>query len=46
MLRLIKGEFGGVILKGQRVLPRRLLAAGFRFRYPTLKEALTEILGR
>ena len=46
MLRLIKGEFGGVILKGQRVLPRRLLAEGFHFRYPTLKEALTEILGR
>ena len=44
MLRLMKGEFGGVILKGQRVLPRRLLAAGFQFRYPTLKEALTEIL--
>jgi hypothetical protein len=43
-LRLMKGEFGGVILKGQRVLPRRLLAAGFQFRYPTLKEALTEIL--
>ena len=46
MLRLMKGEFGGVILKGQRVLPRRLLAAGFRFQYPTLKEALTEILNK
>jgi len=44
MLRLMKGEFGSVILQGQRVLPRKLLAAGFRFRYPTLKEALTEIL--
>jgi len=44
MLRLMKGEFGGVILEGQRVLPRRLLGAGFQFRYPTLKEALTEIL--
>lgn len=44
MLRLMKGEFGGVILKGQRVLPRKLLAAGFQFRYPTLKEALTQIL--
>jgi len=44
MLRLIKGEFGGVILKGQRVLPRRLLAAGFQFHYPSLKVALTEIL--
>lgn len=46
MLRLIKGEFGGVILKGQRVLPRRLLAAGFQFHYPTLQVALSEILGR
>jgi NAD dependent epimerase/dehydratase family enzyme len=41
---LIKGEFGSVILKGQRVIPRRLLAAGFQFHYPTLTEALTEIL--
>ncbi len=46
MLRLMKGEFGGVILEGQRVLPRRLLAAGFQFHYPTLKEALTEILNK
>jgi uncharacterized protein len=44
MLRLMKGEFGSVILEGQRVLPRRILAAGFQFQYPTLKEALTEIL--
>jgi len=46
MLRLMKGAFGGVILKGQRVLPRRLLAAGFQFHYPTLQVALSEILGR
>jgi uncharacterized protein len=44
ILRLMKGEFGSVILKGQRVIPRRLLAAGFQFQYPTLKDALTEIL--
>jgi uncharacterized protein (TIGR01777 family) len=44
ILRLMKGEFGSVILKGQRVIPRRLLAAGFQFQYPTLNEALTEIL--
>ncbi len=44
MLRLMKGEFGSVILKGQRVLPRKLLQAGFRFRYPMLQEALTDIL--
>ena len=46
ILQLMKGEFGSVILKGQRVLPRRLLAAGFQFNYPTLKEALTEIVKR
>jgi uncharacterized protein (TIGR01777 family) len=46
VLRLMKGEFGDVILKGQRVIPRRLLEAGFRFQYPTLKEALTDILKR
>ena len=44
MLRLMKGEFGSVILKGQRVRPRKLLQAGFRFRYPMLQEALTDIL--
>ncbi len=46
ILRLMKGEFGDVILKGQRVIPRKLLSEGFRFRYPTLEEALTDILKR
>ncbi len=46
MLRLMKGEFGSVILRGARVLPRKLLDAGFRFRYPTLQEALADILKR
>ncbi len=46
VLRLMKGEFGDVILKGQRVIPRRLLAAGFQFQYPALREALTDILKR
>lgn len=46
MLRLMKGEFGDVILQGQRVRPRKLLQAGFQFRYPTLEPALTDILKR
>ena len=33
-VRLALGEFGDVLLKGQRVLPRRLLAEGFRFAHP------------
>ena len=29
MIELVLGEFGSVLLKGQRVIPRRLLDAGF-----------------
>jgi hypothetical protein len=39
-VRLALGEFGDVLLKGQRVMPRRLLAEGFRFAYPALAPAL------
>ncbi len=44
MIRLVLGEFGAVLLKGQRVLPKRLLDAGFVFRYPRLAEALEDLL--
>jgi NAD dependent epimerase/dehydratase family enzyme len=45
MVRLIKGEFGTVLLKGQKVLPKRLLEAGFRFHFPDLRGALNDIIG-
>ena len=45
MVRLIKGEFGTVLLKGQKVLPKRLLEAGFRFHFPDLRGALKNIVG-
>lgn len=45
MVRLIKGEFGTVLLKGQKVLPKRLLEAGFRFHFPDLRGALKDIIG-
>jgi uncharacterized protein (TIGR01777 family) len=45
VLRLALGEFAGVILKGQRVIPRRLLDAGFGFAYPALPEALRDLVG-
>lgn len=35
-----------VLLSGQRVVPRRLLEAGFVFRYPALEDALRAALGR
>ena len=44
MIELILGEFGSVLLKGQRVIPRRLLDSGFKFRYPDVEEALKNII--
>lgn len=44
MIRLVLGEFGSVILKGQRVVPARLLESGFVFRYPEIGPALATIV--
>jgi uncharacterized protein len=44
MIRLILGEFGDVLLKGQRVIPHCLREAGFKFRYSNIEEALKNII--
>lgn len=44
MINLVLGEFGSVILKGQRVIPRRLLDSGFVFQYPEIDKALQSII--
>jgi uncharacterized protein len=44
MIKLVLGEFGSVILEGQRVLPRRLLKHGFSFQYPDIEKALKSII--
>jgi uncharacterized protein len=44
-IKLRLGEFGSVLLEGQRVLPGALLAAGFQFQFPTIDQALKDILG-
>jgi uncharacterized protein len=46
MVKLVLGEFGSVVLKGQRILPRRLIENGFVFQYPDIGKALREILSR
>ena len=46
VLRLVLGELSGLLLGGQRALPTRLSAAGFRFRFTDLDAALEDILGR
>ena len=44
-LRLTMGEVADeLILAGQRVSPRKLFDAGFRFRYPTLDKAVLEVV--
>ncbi|MBI4644546.1 MAG: DUF1731 domain-containing protein, partial [Deltaproteobacteria bacterium] len=45
MMRLVLGEFAEVLLTGQKVLPRRLLEAGFEFRFPGIDQALENLLG-
>ena len=43
ILKLVLGEFGNVLLTGQRVLPRKLLTLGYEFLYPELKKALQNL---
>ncbi|ABM60977.1 TIGR01777 family oxidoreductase [Halorhodospira halophila] len=43
-LRLAFGEMSRILLTGARMRPQRLQEAGFTFEYPTLDEALSEIL--
>ena len=44
MLKIMMGEFGSVLLNGQKVIPKRLLERGFSFSFPGLKEALEDLL--
>lgn len=47
VLRMAMGEMADeLILKGQRVLPEKLLDSGFCFSYPSLSDALANILNR
>jgi uncharacterized protein (TIGR01777 family) len=47
VMRLLVGEMAQeLLLQGQRVLPLRLQAEGFRFSFPTLDDALGAIMAR
>jgi hypothetical protein len=43
-LEALLGEGAKVVLEGQQVLPKRTISYGFKYQYPIVKEALTEIL--
>ncbi|WP_133130325.1 TIGR01777 family oxidoreductase [Legionella yabuuchiae] len=47
VIRMLFGEMGEYLInRGQRVLPKRLLDAGFEFKYPTIQRALEEEYAR
>jgi uncharacterized protein (TIGR01777 family) len=47
LLRAALGEMAAaMLLGGQRAVPARILAEGYRFRYPTLDAALADLLSR
>ncbi len=43
-LRLALGEMSGLLLGGQRAVPKKLLARGYEFRHPSLDGALAALL--
>jgi len=43
-LKALFGEMAGVLLASQRAIPRAAEAAGFRFRFPPLRAALTDLI--
>jgi uncharacterized protein (TIGR01777 family) len=44
-LRAALGEMATVVLDGQRAIPQQLQSLGFTFTYPTVEEALRQLLG-
>ncbi len=45
LLRLAAGEFGEMLLNGQRVYPKKLVEQGFKFKYPELEAAIRSLIG-
>jgi len=43
IMETVLGELSLMLLKGQRVIPEKLLSHGFRFEYPTLEQALRQL---
>jgi len=42
-LKMLLGEGALIMTEGQKVMPEKLLSAGFRFKYPTLMNTLVKI---
>jgi NAD dependent epimerase/dehydratase family enzyme len=46
VLKIVLGEMADMLLNGQRVIPKKILDAGFEFQFPALRETLKEIFQR
>lgn len=46
VFKLLLGELSVLLLEGQRVLPRRAMECGFKFKYPNLQEALENLTAK
>lgn len=44
VLKLILGEQASIVLEGAKVSSKKIIANGFQFHYPDLKQALTQLL--
>ncbi|HMS33508.1 MAG TPA: TIGR01777 family oxidoreductase [Ignavibacteria bacterium] len=44
ILKLVVGEFANNLITGQKVSPQKIMNAGFKFKFPLLKEALENLL--
>ena len=44
VLQLALGDVASLLTRGQRAIPRKALRAGFTFRYPSVDDALAQIL--
>ena len=45
VLKWVLGKRADLVLKGQKVIPAKLVASGYTFRFPTLKTALQDLVG-
>lgn len=45
LLKIALGQMAEMLLHGQRVVPKKILSAGFKFRFPKLRAALEDAIG-
>jgi len=44
IIRLVLGEFGSSVLASQKVIPEQLLKYGYKFKYPDIRSAVSNII--